>query len=199
VKTQTTWALSLVTTLLVGCGEHGSGPAAQAPAATAAAAAEASPRSVVAAASPAPTALVCPPAAALAETARVATPPAKAATAKASAAPGKLSVKRLVVAQGVKGREPVEPAASFSEKEASKLYAFVEVENKDRAPAEITVSFEPPGGGASHGNVTLAVGAEPRWRTWAFTRNAHTVGAWTAVVKDTRGEVLARAPFEITL
>jgi hypothetical protein len=202
VKTQTTWALSLVTTVLVGCGEHSAGPAAQAPAATAATVAEASPRSVAAAASTVPTPLVCPPASALAETARSVTPPAKTAktaTAKSSAAPGKLAVKRLVVAQGVKGREPVEPADSFSEKQAGKLYAFVEVENKDRAPAEITVSFEPPGGGASHGNVTLAVGAEPRWRTWAFTRNAHTVGAWTAVVKDTRGEVLARTPFEITL
>jgi hypothetical protein len=198
VKTRMMCALSLVTTVLLGCGEQSARPAAQAPAANAAAEA-AKPTRVAAAASSAPIAPACPPPPALAQTARATATPAKATTAKSSAASGKLTVKRLVVAQGVKGREPVDPAASFSGNQSGKLYAFVEVENKDRAPSEITVSFEPPGGGASHGNVKLAVGAEPRWRTWAFTRNAHTVGAWTAVVKDTHGEVLARTPFEITL
>ncbi len=79
------------------------------------------------------------------------------------------------------------------------MYAFVEIENKGGAPAEIVVEFEPPGGGAPHGDVTLAVGPAPRWRTWAYTRTASTAGSWTAVVKNKKGEVLARAPFEVTL
>lgn len=198
MKTQTTWALSVAMTVLVGCGEHGARPAAQAPA-EAPAATAAAPTSVAAAVSVAPAAPACPVLPASAATARAAATPAKAAPAKTLAAEGKLSVKRLVIAQGVKGREPVDAASSFTTKEADKIYAFVEVENKDRAAAEITVSFEPPTGSASHGNIKLAVGGEPRWRTWAFTRNARTVGAWTAVVKDGRGEVLARTPFEITL
>jgi hypothetical protein len=191
VKTRMTWALAFVT-VLVGCGEQSARSIAVAPAATAEAALPTS----VAATSAAPVAPATPAPPASTEAARGATKPAKA---KASAIEGKLAVKRLVIAQGVKGREPIEPATSFTIEQANKLYAFVEVENKDRAASEITVSFEPPGGGASHGNVTLAVGEAPRWRTWAFTRTAHVAGAWTAVVKDSRGEVLARAPFEITL
>jgi hypothetical protein len=195
VKTRTTWALALVTTVLWGCGEQSARPAAQTPAANAETAKIAPAASVTAVANAAPT---CPTPPATVEAARVATTPVKT-TAKSSATSGKLTVKRLVVAQGVKGREPVDAASSFSVEQAKKIYAFVEVENKERAASEITVSFEPPDGGDSRGNVKLAVGAEPRWRTWAFTRTAHTAGAWTAVVKDARGEVLARAPFEITL
>lgn len=202
MKTQTTWALSVAMMVLVGCGEQGARPAAQGRSADAPTAA--SPTSVAAAPSAAPRETACPALPAPAETARAAATPAKAAPAKTApaktaTAEGKLAVKRLVVAQGIKGREPVDAASSFSTKEADKIYAFVEIENKDRTASEITVSFEPPSGGPSHGNIKLAVGGEPRWRTWAFTRTARAVGAWTAVVKDSHGEVLARTPFEITL
>jgi hypothetical protein len=110
----------------------------------------------------------------------------------------RLAVRRLVLTEGVKNREPVDAATRFKS-DAKRIYAFVEVENKDRAPGEIVVEFEPPGGGAPHGDVTLPVGASPRWRTWAYTRTAHVAGSWTAVVKNRKGEVLARAPFEVTL
>jgi hypothetical protein len=109
-----------------------------------------------------------------------------------------LTVKRFVLAQSVKDREPVSAGTSFKS-DANKIYAFVEVENRGRAPGEIVVEFEPPGGGAPHGDVTLAVGSASRWRTWAYTRTAHTPGSWTAVVKNRKGDVLARAPFEVTL
>ncbi len=110
----------------------------------------------------------------------------------------RLAVKRFVLARGVKDREPVDAGTRFK-RDAHKVYAFVEIENPGRAPAEIVVEFEPPGGGAAHGDVTLAVGAAARWRTWAYTRTASTAGTWTAVVKNKKGEVLARAPFEVTL
>jgi predicted ATPase len=108
-------------------------------------------------------------------------------------------VKRLVVADGIAGREPVGAKASFRAADSERIYAFVEVENATGEDAEITVAFEPPGGGAAKGNVPLAVGSSPRWRTWAFTRAARSAGVWTAVVRAPGGDVLARAPFEITL
>ncbi len=109
----------------------------------------------------------------------------------------KLAVKRLVIARGVAGREPKSPDVLFNAKE-SKIYAFVEVANPEKAPGEVHVSFLPPSGDA-HGDVVLAVGDTARWRTWAFTRQAHEAGEWTAVVRDAQGKELARQSFEVTL
>ncbi|KYF68054.1 DUF2914 domain-containing protein, partial [Sorangium cellulosum] len=110
-----------------------------------------------------------------------------------------LKVKRLVIAEGVKDREPVAPGTTFRAPETERLYAFVELENRSDVEGEVTVSFVPPDGGAPVGNVTLGVGPSPRWRTWAFTRGARRAGEWTAVVRSETGEELARAPFEVTL
>jgi hypothetical protein len=128
------------------------------------------------------------------EPSRTATPPRQASLGADDA----LAVKRFVVAHGVKNREPIDPTTMWKG-DKNKIYAFVEVENKGGAPSEIVVEFEPPGGGAPHGDVTLSVGAAPRWRTWAYTRTASAAGSWTAVVKNKKGDVLARAPFEVTL
>jgi hypothetical protein len=68
----------------------------------------------------------------------------------------RLVVKRFVLARGVKDREPVNAGTTFKADD-HKVYAFVEIENKGSAPAEVVVEFEPPGGGAPHGDVTLAV------------------------------------------
>lgn len=183
-----TAAMVLGTAMLVGCGERGGlRPTVQAEAPAPVAAATAAP-TVAAAATPAPTATP--------STAKDAAKPEPRKTSVGT--DGRFAVKRLVVAQGVRNREPVEPGTTFKS-DAGKIYAFVEVENRGRAPGEIVVEFEPPGGGAPHGDVTLAVGAAPRWRTWAYTRTAKVAGSWTAVVKNSKGDVLARAPFEVTL
>lgn len=110
----------------------------------------------------------------------------------------RLTVKRLVIAEGVSSREPVGAATTFAASEADRIYAFVELENADRLDAEVTVTFLPPDGEPAIGNVTLDVGASPRWRTWAYTRGARQPGTWTAVVRSMSGKVLAKAPFEIT-
>ncbi|AGP33651.1 DUF2914 domain-containing protein [Sorangium cellulosum] len=110
-----------------------------------------------------------------------------------------LKVKRLVLAEGVKDREPVAPGTTFRAPETERLYAFLEIENRGDAEGEVTVAFVPPDGGAPVGNVTLGVGPSPRWRTWAFTRGVRKAGEWTAVVRSETGEELARAPFEVTL
>ncbi|WP_437564799.1 DUF2914 domain-containing protein [Sorangium sp. So ce542] len=114
----------------------------------------------------------------------------------AAAAP-ELQVLRLVVAKGIAGREPIAPATSFASAEIERLYAFVELSNKDRAASEITVVFTPPDGGAPL-RIPLAVGAERRFRTWAATRKARAAGLWSVTVNDAAGKELARASFTIT-
>ena len=110
-----------------------------------------------------------------------------------------LTVKRLVVARGVKDHEPLDPETSIRATDAGRVYAFVEVTNQDHAPGEVFVSFEPPPGHRPLADVRLSVGDSPRWRTWAFTREARDVGEWTAVVRDARGQELARTKFDVTL
>jgi hypothetical protein len=136
----------------------------------------------------------------------VATPTLTAATAAAKAAPlpvhptaTKLGVKRLVVARDVKGREPEGASETFIDGEQPRIFAFVEVDNPERAEGEITVSFVPPQGTREvpHGAIALSVGAERRWRTWAFTRTAHAAGEWHAVVKNAHGTVLADKSFVV--
>ncbi|WP_437781472.1 DUF2914 domain-containing protein [Sorangium sp. So ce1097] len=188
--------LALGTVSLAGCGErHDARPPA--PSAAASPAAAERPEPVVAAAAPAS-----------APAAAVAAPPApepapsvaggKERKEKARGA-AELKVKRLVLAGGVKDREPVAAGTTFRTPETERLYAFLEIENRSDVEGEVTVSFVPPDGGAPVGNVTLGVGPSPRWRTWAFTRGARRVGEWTAVVRSETGEELARAPFEVTL
>lgn len=167
-------ATALVTAALMGCGPR--------PSSQAEASAPAAPPSAPLAA-PAPACSV------------TAAPAPRAASLGGDEA---LSVTRLVLARGVKDREPVNAATTFKS-DAGKIYAFVEIENKQRAHDEIVIAFEPPAGGAPHGDVKLAVGASPRWRTWAYTRTARVAGSWTALVKNNKGDVLARAPFEVVL
>ena len=108
----------------------------------------------------------------------------------------KLFVKRLVIARGVEGREPVSPASTFVKGESDRIYAFVEVGNEDRSASAITVSFFADGK-PERGGVELRVGASPRWRTWAFTRQATEPGVWHVVVRGPKGQELARKTFEV--
>jgi hypothetical protein len=107
----------------------------------------------------------------------------------------KLAAKRIVVAQGVKDREPVGEGAVFSSRD-ERIYAFVEVGNPSRSEAEIFVSFVREGG-AEGGRIPLRVGPSPRWRTWAFTRRIDEPGRWHAIVRDGLGREIGRAGFEV--
>ncbi|MGK3962331.1 DUF2914 domain-containing protein [Sorangium sp. So ce118] len=122
--------------------------------------------------------------------------PAGVAEERAVAAP-ELQVVRLVVSRGIAGREPLDPATSFASAEIDRIYAFVELANKDRAASEITVAFTPPDGSAPL-RIPLAVGTQRRFRTWAATRKARAAGLWAVVVSDAAGKELARASFTIT-
>jgi hypothetical protein len=108
----------------------------------------------------------------------------------------KLAVKRITIATGVKAHEPDGASESIDAK-AEKVYAFVEVDNPQKLAGEITVEFQPPSK-KYEGRITLGVGESSRWRTWAFTRQAHEAGEWTAIVRDDRGHELAREKFTVT-
>lgn len=109
-----------------------------------------------------------------------------------------LAVKKIVIGTGVEksARAPVGVAESFKQGEFEKLYAFVELENKGEE-AEVVVSFDPPSDQPDKGNVRLAVGTSPRWRTWATSRGIDERGTWTAVVSTADGRELARESFEV--
>jgi hypothetical protein len=106
-----------------------------------------------------------------------------------------LKVDRLVIARGVEAREPVGTDTTFA-KDEKRVFAFVELANKEHAPGEVTVQFVDPAG-HPHAPVDLSVGDSPRFRTWAFTRQAHTPGTWKALVRDEKGHVLAQTVFEV--
>ncbi len=108
-----------------------------------------------------------------------------------------LYVKRLVIARGVEKREPVGASTTFAKSEGKRIYAFVEVGNRDELASEVSVSFRPKKG-KERGDVPLRVGASPRWRTWAYTELAQSVGDWEAIVKNARGDIIGRKSFSVT-
>lgn len=187
-----TSAIALIlsaTFALAGCDETETCPAptAEPAKATASAAAVLEPAApVVAKASPA---------AAVTSAPKVATP--VQAAEPAVDVDAELYVKRLVIARGVKDREPVDPASTFAKSDGKRIYAFVEVGNKDLSASEITVSFKPKNG-AERGRIELRVGASPRWRTWAYTELAQDVGEWEAIVRDARGDIIGKQSFAVT-
>ena len=124
-------------------------------------------------------------------------PRAAAAGERPGAAAGSLQVARLQVARNVSGREPVGVSRSFAAGDADRLFAFVELTNDERTPAEIFVTFTPPGGGAAQ-RIPLKVGAERRWRTWAATRRVRVPGVWSVTITDAEGRVLGRTSFTVT-
>lgn len=122
--------------------------------------------------------------------------PRKKKTKKAKA-DADVFVKRLVIAKGVTGREPTGAATSFEHGAHDRLYAFVEVGNRDQTPTELYVSFFHKESGKSQ-RVPIKIGAGARWRTWVFTRAAKKAGHWSASVKNAKGKVLASTSFEVT-
>ncbi len=107
-----------------------------------------------------------------------------------------LRVLRLVVAHGVRHREPLDEAESFVAG-TRPVYAFVELANQSDHPGEIVVDFEK--GTTKTGNVGLAVPSNTgRYRTWAYSRGLRQAGSGRVVVRDAHtGRELARKSIEI--
>ncbi len=130
----------------------------------------------------------------------------KASAASSSARPpalaaSPLAVKRFVIASAVESREPV--LAESVSVSTRPLFAFAELENAGDYQQKVRITFELQGERAkskSVGHVELAVpGSSARWRTWAKTELIDTPGQWAAVLRDEKGNELARTPFEVTL
>lgn len=112
------------------------------------------------------------------------------------AASSSLHAKRLVVAKKVDGREPMGVSRSFDGSEVGQVAAFVELSNDAREATRIAVRFEPPS--SAPFEVSLDVGASPRWRTWATTKRPLEEGKWRVRVLDDEGALVAETSFEVT-
>ncbi len=175
---------ALLTSWLICTGCHGSGPVEQAQSVPVSVAAATATPAVVASVAAAPA------------TAPVAVPssaPAKVAAKAASA----MSVKRLVVATGVRDREPL-AASDALPADGTPIYAFAELSNVDGESENVRITFERQGGKQRAGDVVLPVpGKATRHRTWAFTRNIFAAGRWDAVVWSESGAELGRTSFDV--
>lgn len=108
-----------------------------------------------------------------------------------------LVVKRFVVAQGVREREPVVSGQPLSAN-GRPVFAFAELANEDSNETHVRITFERKGSRDRVGHVTLAVPAKTgRFRTWGQTRFVREAGEWEAVLWSESGKELGRAAFEV--
>lgn len=113
---------------------------------------------------------------------------------------GVLRIRRIEVGTGVEAREPTGVADHFSASE-ERLFVFLDVANRHGSAQDLTITFEPehPSRSAqTTGLVTLHVPADAaRHRTWAWSRNVHAQGNWSAVVRDEADHVVGETHFEV--
>lgn len=113
---------------------------------------------------------------------------------------GTLRIRRIEVGTGIDEREPTGVDDHFSASQGQ-LYVFLDLSNRQGEAQDVIVTFEPehPSRTATvTGLVTLHVPANAvRHRTWAWSRNVHAVGNWSAVVRDEQGLELGRSEFEV--
>jgi hypothetical protein len=107
-----------------------------------------------------------------------------------------LTIQRLVTAPEVERREPVAASAVFGHHD-EKVYAFVEVSNESDEDKSLLVHFIGPDGQVSGGIELRIPAAAPRWRTWAYTRNATKTGLWRVEVRSEDGTLIGALPFEV--
>ena len=108
-----------------------------------------------------------------------------------------VKVKRLVVATGVKDREPLVSDDALPA-DGTPIYAFAELTNPVGDSENVRITFERKGGTERVGEVTLPVPANTsRHRTWAFTRFIRAAGVWEAVLWSENGAELGRTSFEV--
>lgn len=110
-----------------------------------------------------------------------------------------LHLSRIVMARGIEEREPIDSGTRFSVSSSEeRIYAYIEVANPDSAEDELEVRWiraDSPDDVIS--SVQVNVGPHPRWRTWAYTSLIRQPGSYMAIVADSEGRLIARAPFEV--
>jgi len=109
-----------------------------------------------------------------------------------------LMVKRFVVAESVRDREPVLSEGALPA-DGKPIYAFAELSNANAEQAQVRITFERKGSSDRVGNVTLEIPAKmSRYRTWGNTRFVREAGTWEAVLWSENGTELGRTSFDVT-
>lgn len=107
-----------------------------------------------------------------------------------------LTIQRLVTAPEVERREPLAASSVFGPHD-ERVYAFVEVRNESEEDKTLLVHFIGPDGQVSGGIELRIPAATPRWRTWAYTRNARKPGLWRVEIRSDDGTLIGALPFEV--
>jgi hypothetical protein len=107
-----------------------------------------------------------------------------------------LTIQRLVTAPEVERREPLGPSSVFGPHD-ERVYAFVEVSNESEEDKTLQVHFIGPEGQVSGGIELRIPASTPRWRTWAYTRNATKPGLWRVEIRSNDGTLVGALPFEV--
>jgi len=107
-----------------------------------------------------------------------------------------LTIERLVTAPAVERREPLAASSVFGPHD-ERVYAFVEVRNDSEEDKTLLVHFIGPEGQVSGGIELRIPAATPRWRTWAYTRNATKPGLWRVEIRSDDGTLVGALPFEV--
>lgn len=107
-----------------------------------------------------------------------------------------LTIRRLIATSAIDKREPVFVSSGFDHHD-EKIYAFVEASNESEFEKTLVVHFIGPDGRVSGGIELRIPPSVPRWRTWAYTRNAKEPGLWHIEIRDPDGALLGALPFEV--
>jgi hypothetical protein len=111
---------------------------------------------------------------------------------------GEISVRRFVLCKSVANREPVEPTSTFRREREGQIWVYIDAVSTAAEDRHVTVTFEAvdrPGAAAPPVDLKIAPG--PRYRTWAWATAWRPAGSYRVVARDSSGNVLARAPFEV--
>jgi hypothetical protein len=107
-----------------------------------------------------------------------------------------ITIERLVTAPEVERREPLAATSVFGPHD-ERVYAFVEVRNESEEDKTLRVHFIGPEGQVSGGIELRIPASTPRWRTWAYTRNATKPGLWRVEIRSEDGTLVGALPFEV--
>lgn len=108
-----------------------------------------------------------------------------------------LQLAEFTVARGIEEKKPIDPRTAYKLGEFEKIAAYMIVINPSETADEIHISFRNVETGKERGKISVSVGAQKKWRTWAYTRTIRTTGKWEILVRDKDEQLLGRAPFEI--
>ena len=108
-----------------------------------------------------------------------------------------LQLAELTVARGIESKKPLDPKTEYTLGEYDRIVAFMSVLNPAETEDEVQVSFLNVETGKERGKVSVRIGAQKKWRTWAFSRHINKAGKWEILVRDKDDQLLGRAPFEI--